>query len=74
VAQGFFARRTQQQTPMAIMIGATTDPLQRSGMSVEERFVVFASSLGTAFEWYDFFLYAVLAPFFASLFFPPGNE
>jgi len=40
----------------------------------EERFVIFASSLGTVFEWYDFFLYATLAPFFAALFFPPGNE
>src|SRR5205807_2171623 len=29
--------------------------------------------LGTVFEWYDFYLYATLAPFFASLFFPPGN-
>src|SRR6186713_2284905 len=38
------------------------------------RRVVFASSLGTVFEWYDFYLYATLAPFFASLFFPPGNE
>jgi MFS family permease len=43
-------------------------------MSNEERFVIFASTLGTVFEWYDFFLYAVLAPFFASLFFPPGND
>jgi MFS family permease len=59
---------------MGIVIGGTTDPLQRPGMSVEERFVVFASSLGTVFEWYDFFLYAVLAPFFASLFFPSGND
>src|SRR5438309_6498189 len=40
----------------------------------EERRVIFASSLGTVFEWYDFYLYAVLAPFFAALFFPPGNE
>src|SRR2546427_8849082 len=30
-------------------------------------------SLGTVFEWYDFYLYATLAPFFASLFFPAGN-
>jgi MFS family permease len=30
--------------------------------------------LGTVFEWYDFYLYATLAPFFAALFFPPGNE
>lgn len=40
----------------------------------EERFVIFASSLGTVFEWYDFYLYATLAPFFAALFFPPGND
>src|SRR6187401_2313208 len=38
------------------------------------RRVVFASSLGTVFEWYDFYLYATLAPFFAGLFFPKGNE
>ncbi len=40
----------------------------------ELRRVTFASSLGTVFEWYDFFLYATLAPFFAVLFFPPGND
>src|SRR5262249_29314552 len=40
----------------------------------EERKVIFASSLGTVFEWYDFYLYAVLAPFFSRLFFPPGND
>ena len=44
------------------------------GMTGEERFVIFASSLGTVFEWYDFYLYAILAPFFASLFFPAGND
>src|SRR5215213_4094059 len=40
----------------------------------DEKFVIFASSLGTVFEWYDFYLYATLAPFFAALFFPPGND
>jgi len=40
----------------------------------EERRVIVASSVGTVFEWYDFFLYAVLAPFFARLFFPSDNE
>ncbi len=44
------------------------------GDKKEEKRVIFASSLGTVFEWYDFYLYATLAPFFASLFFPPGNE
>src|SRR5476649_2775080 len=43
-------------------------------MSKDEKFVIFASSLGTIFEWYDFYLYAVLAPFFAALFFPAGND
>jgi MFS family permease len=39
----------------------------------EERRVIVASSVGTVFEWYDFYLYATLAPFFAGLFFPKGN-
>ena len=39
----------------------------------DETRVIFASSLGTVFEWYDFYLYATLAPFFAALFFPSGN-
>src|SRR6202171_5414091 len=43
-------------------------------IGTEERKVIFASSLGTVFEWYDCYLYAVLAPFFAVLFFPPGNQ
>jgi MFS family permease len=40
----------------------------------EERRVLVASSVGTVFEWYDFYLYATLAPFFATLFFPRGND
>jgi MFS family permease len=47
---------------------------QSGSMSRDEKFVIFASSLGTIFEWYDFYLYAVLAPFFAALFFPSGND
>ncbi|HTJ42089.1 MAG TPA: MFS transporter [Kofleriaceae bacterium] len=38
------------------------------------RRVILASSLGTLFEWYDFYLYGTLAVFFGALFFPPGNE
>src|SRR5437762_10530133 len=41
--------------------------------AAEERRVIIASSVGTVFEWYDFYLYAILANFFAGLFFPPGN-
>src|SRR5436309_12134823 len=47
---------------------------RETGMSRDEKFVILASSLGTVFEWYDFYLYATLAPFFAALFFPPGND
>jgi MFS family permease len=50
------------------------DTSKDAGIGKEERFVIFSSSLGTVFEWYDFYLYATLAPFFATLFFPPGNE
>ena len=38
------------------------------------RLVIFASSLGTVFEWYDFYIYGTLAVFFGKLFFPPDNE
>lgn len=38
------------------------------------RSVIFASSLGTLFEWYDFYLYGSLAVFFGGLFFPKGND
>jgi MFS family permease len=51
---------------------ATSSP--PPSLSSEERKVIFASSLGTVFEWYDFYLYATLTPFFAATFFPPGNE
>ena len=38
------------------------------------RSVILAASLGTLFEWYDFYLYGSLAVFFGTLFFPSGNE
>src|SRR5262249_9721188 len=52
---------------------ATASPETVQTIGREEKRVIFASSLGTVFEWYDFYLYATLAPFFAALFFPPGN-
>ncbi len=39
------------------------------GITKEERKVIFASSLGTVFEWYDFYLYGALAPVIAKQFF-----
>ncbi len=35
-----------------------------------DRLVILASSLGTVFEWYDFFLYGILAALIGKLFFP----
>ena len=39
------------------------------GITKEERKVIFASSLGTVFEWYDFYLYGSLATVIAKQFF-----
>ena len=49
---------------------ATAEP----ATSATLRRVIFASSLGTLFEWYDFYLYGTLAVFFGGLFFPPGSS
>ena len=39
----------------------------------EMRLVIAASSAGTVFEWYDFFVYGTLAPLIAAAFFPSDN-
>ncbi|MDM5178923.1 MFS transporter [Massilia sp. DJPM01] len=58
---------------MAITPGITGDGRKGitadSGITKEERKVIFASSLGTVFEWYDFYLYGSLAPIIAKQFF-----
>jgi MFS family permease len=43
-------------------------------MSKEEKKVIFASSLGTVFEWYDFYLYGSLAAIIAKQFFSGLDE
>ena len=43
-------------------------------MSAEEKKVIFASSLGTVFEWYDFYLYGSLAAIIAKQFFSGLDE
>ena len=45
-----------------------THPAPRP-MTAEEKKVIFASSLGTVFEWYDFYLYGSLAAIIAKQFF-----
>jgi MFS family permease len=51
------------------------NPARSGGMTSEERLVIFASSLGTVFEWYDFYIYGTLAVFLAKFFFSnvPAN-
>jgi len=52
-------------------------PARTGGMTSDERFVILASSLGTVFEWYDFYLYGSLAPIIGAQFFsayPPGTR
>src|SRR5438270_6356930 len=36
--------------------------------------VIMASSVGTMIEWYDFYIFGLLATFLAPKFYPPGNE
>ena len=47
------------------------DAASARAMTREEKKVVFASSLGTVFEWYDFYLYGALAAIIARQFFSP---
>jgi hypothetical protein len=39
-----------------------TAPAPSTSITAEERKVIFASSLGTVFEWYDFYLYGYSQP------------
>ncbi len=57
---------------MATATAGKVHPAPRP-MSKEERRVIFASSLGTVFEWYDFYLYGSLAAIIASHFFSAVN-
>src|SRR5215813_14154854 len=56
-------------------MAATADGARSGGMTGEERMVIFASSLGTVFEWYDFYIYGTLGVFLAKYFFSnvPAN-
>src|ERR1700758_2718064 len=59
----------------AMTMAATAGGVRTGGMTGEERKVIFASSLGTVFEWYDFYIYGTLGAFLAKYFFsnvPPN--
>jgi MFS family permease len=55
------------------MTAMTASQYREGGMTAEERKVIFASSLGTVFEWYDFYIYGTLAPILAAQFFSGVN-
>ena len=59
---------------MAVIDSTTTGSTPKRGITKEERKVIFASSLGTVFEWYDFYLYGSLAAIIAKHFFAGVNE
>ncbi|MFJ2545260.1 MFS transporter [Pseudomonas sp. NPDC087612] len=59
---------------MAAIDNTTTGSAPKRGITKEERKVIFASSLGTVFEWYDFYLYGSLAAIIAKHFFAGVNE
>jgi MFS family permease len=57
------------------MTAVTASSYADAKMTSEQRMVIFASSLGTVFEWYDFYIYGTLGVFLAKYFFsnvPPN--
>jgi MFS family permease len=60
---------------MSSITASSASEFRTGGMTAEERKVIFASSLGTVFEWYDFYIYGTLGAFLAKYFFsnvPPN--
>src|SRR5215475_7026558 len=60
---------SQADASLVELSEASTRELSRR----EERQVVLASTVGTLFEWYDFFVYGSLATFVSAVLFPPNN-
>src|SRR3954464_14601149 len=63
---------TQGQTGEAQMAGAAASDYVIDAK--RDRLVIFASTLGTVFEWYDFFIYGTLAAVIGKQFFPSSSE
>jgi predicted MFS family arabinose efflux permease len=55
-------------------VATIAQPSNQSGIGSAHRRVIFASSLGTVFEWYDFYLYGSLASVISKQFFSGVNE
>ncbi|WP_299326942.1 MFS transporter [Parasphingopyxis sp.] len=56
------------------MASVAADAAAHEPSKKEVRLVIAASSAGTVFEWYDFFIYGTLAALIGAAFFPAGNE
>jgi MFS family permease len=56
------------------MSSTSSDTATPEPTAKEIRLVIAASSAGTVFEWYDFFIYGTLASFISQAFFPTDNE
>jgi len=56
-------------------LATTTAPASRAAARYDYKipFVIGASAIGTVIEWYDFYLYGVLAAFFSTQFFPAAD-
>jgi MFS family permease len=59
---------------MAATAAAQAPAAQGRPMTADEKRVIFASSLGTVFEWYDFYLFGVLTAIIGAQFFAPLDE
>ena len=58
---GFPRAKSNSKGPMPMTTTTiTASGYREGGMTSEERMVIFASSLGTVFEWYDFYIYGTL--------------
>ena len=64
----------RQSTTGAPDMVVTELPTEGLGIEKSHRRVIFASSLGTVFEWYDFYLYGSLAAIISKQFFSGVNE
>ena len=56
---------------MSATAAAEAPPATAEKMTADEKRVIFASSLGTVFEWYDFYLFGVLTAVIGAQFFAP---
>ena len=56
------------------MTAADSDQPKHHAVTKNEALVIAASSLGTVFEWYDFYLYGLLAAYISAQFFSGVNE